>query len=119
MYYHGRGWTPACFCQCSPDRSSLEAQPVSTIIQDLRYAIRILIKNPGFSVIAIVSLALGMGANAAIFSLADALFLRPLPILEPSGVVNISTDTPQNLFSQGSNISYPNYARFSEEVAFV
>jgi len=88
---------------------------VSTIIQDLRFAIRILIKNPGFSLIAIVSLALGIGANAAIFSLADALFLRPLPILEPSGVVNISTDTPQNLFSQGSNISYPNYRDFQEK----
>jgi macrolide transport system ATP-binding/permease protein len=87
---------------------------VSTIIHDLRYAIRILINNPGFSLIAIVSLALGIGANAAIFSLADALFLRPLPILEPSGVVNISTDTPQNLFSQGSNISYPNYRDFQK-----
>ncbi len=54
---------------------------MSTIIQDLRFAIRILIKNPGFSFIAILSLALGIGANAAIFSLADALFLRPLPIL--------------------------------------
>jgi predicted permease len=82
---------------------------VFTIIQDLRFAIRILIKNPGFSVIAILSLALGIGANAAIFSLADALFLRPLPILEPSAVLNISTGTPDSLFSSGSNVSYPNY----------
>jgi predicted permease len=82
---------------------------VFTIIQDLRFAIRILIKNPGFSLIAIVSLALGIGANAAIFSLADALFLRPLPILEPSAVFNISTNTPENPFGNGSNVSYPNY----------
>ena len=88
---------------------------MATIIQDLRFAIRILIKNPGFSLIAIVSLALGIGANAAIFSLADALFLRPLPILEPSAVVNISTNLPANLFAQGSNVSYPNYRDFREK----
>jgi len=88
---------------------------LATIIQDLRFAIRILIKNPGFSLIAIVSLALGIGANAAIFSLADALFLRPLPILEPSAVVNISTNMPANLFAQGSNVSYPNYRDFQEK----
>jgi predicted permease len=80
-----------------------------TIIQDFRFAIRILIKNPGFSLIAILSLALGIGANASIFSLADALFLRPLPILEPSQVLNISTNVPDNSFSNGSNVSYPNY----------
>jgi putative ABC transport system permease protein len=80
-----------------------------TILQDFRFALRILIKNPGFSLIAILSLALGIGANAAIFSLADALFLRPLPILEPSAVLNISTNTPDNPFTTGSNVSYPNY----------
>jgi predicted permease len=93
----------------------MEASALATIIQDLRFAIRILIKNPGFSLIAIVSLALGIGANAAIFSLADALFLRPLPILEPSAVVNISTNQPANLFAQGSNVSYPNYRDFQEK----
>jgi len=93
----------------------MEASALATIIQDLRFAIRILIKNPGFSLIAIVSLALGIGANAAIFSLADALFLRPLPILEPSAVVNISTNQPTNLFAQGSNVSYPNYRDFQEK----
>jgi predicted permease len=87
----------------------MEAQPVFTIIQDIRFAVRILIKNPGFSLIAILSLALGIGANAAIFSLADALFLRPLPILEPSQVLNIGTNTPDNPFGTGSNVSYPNY----------
>ena len=80
-----------------------------TIIQDFRFAVRILIKNPGFSLIAIISLALGIGANAAIFSLADALFLRPLPILEPSAVLNISTNNPTICFWRRSNVSYPNY----------
>jgi len=74
--------------------------------QDIRFAIRILLKNPGFALIATLSLALGIGANSAIFSLADALLLRPLPILAPSDVVNISTQTPDNPFG---GLSYPNY----------
>jgi macrolide transport system ATP-binding/permease protein len=77
-----------------------------TLFQDVRYAIRILIKNPGFTLIAALSLALGIGANSAIFSLADALLLRPLPILEPSSVMDISTSTPDNPFG---SVSYPNF----------
>jgi predicted permease len=77
-----------------------------SIIQDFRFAIRVLLKNPGFTLIAALSLALGIGANSCIFSLADALFLRPLPVLEPSSVVNISTNTVDNPFN---GISYPNF----------
>jgi len=79
---------------------------VFNFYQDIRFAIRILLKNPGFALIAALSLALGIGANSAIFSLADALLLRPLPILAPSDVVNISTQTPDNPFG---GLSYPNY----------
>ena len=74
--------------------------------QDIRLAVRILLRNPGFALIAAFSLALGIGANSAIFSLADALLLRPLPILAPSDVVNLSTETPDNPFT---GLSYPNY----------
>jgi len=63
-------------------------------------------KNPGFTLIAALSLALGIGANSAIFSLADALLLRPLPILEPSSVLDITTNTPDNPFG---GVSYPNF----------
>jgi len=62
------------------------------MLQEIRHALRLLARNPGFTMIAALSLALGIGANSAIFSLADALLLRPLPVLEPSRVVTISTD---------------------------
>src|SRR6266850_1037522 len=57
--------------------------------QDLRYGCRTLIASPGFSIIAILSLAIGIGANCAIFSFADALLLRPLPVARPGDVVTV------------------------------
>jgi putative ABC transport system permease protein len=65
-----------------------------------------LLKSPGFMAIAALSLALAIGVNSAIFSLADALLLRPLPVLAPSSVVTVSTNTPDNPFG---GVSYPDY----------
>jgi putative ABC transport system permease protein len=59
------------------------------MLKDIRQAIRLLAKNPGFTAIAALSLAIGIGANSASFSFADALLLRPLPVYEPSRVVTI------------------------------
>src|SRR5258708_12195044 len=62
--------------------------------QDLRYAVRVLVKAPVVTAVAIVSLALGIGANAAIFSILNALFLRSLPVRAPRQLVAISTIRP-------------------------
>src|ERR1039458_10244371 len=56
-------------------------------VQDVRYALRMMRKNPGFTLVAVISLALGIGVNSAMFSLADALLFRPLSVAHPGDVV--------------------------------
>ncbi|HEX5474001.1 MAG TPA: ABC transporter permease [Vicinamibacterales bacterium] len=76
--------------------------------RDLRHAVRLLRRNPIFTGVAVLSLALGIGANAAIFSLADVLLLRPLPIRDPGSVMTVSTDAPEE-GRLDARLSYPNY----------
>ncbi len=80
--------------------------------QDIRFGLRMLQKNPGFTVIAILTLALGIGANTAIFSVVNGVLLNPLPYPEPDQLVSLSASKPN--FPTGS-ISYPNFLDWQKE----
>ena len=72
------------------------------MIRDLQHGLRVLMKNPGFTVIAVISIAIGVGANAAMFSFADGLVFRPLPVPRASEVVSIvgqARDVPPKSFA--------------------
>ncbi len=85
---------------------------MQTLIQDLRFGARMLLKKPGFTLIAIITLGLGIGANTAIFSLVNTVALRPLPVAEPERIVEV---TPLGRVASIGAFSYPGYKDFRDK----
>jgi predicted permease len=93
---------------------------LETTLQDVRYAWRGLLRSPGFSATAIVSLALAIGANTAIYSIVDAAILRPLPVPEPDRLFTLASpriEAPgSDASGENESFSYPLYLQFREAV---
>jgi predicted permease len=90
-------------------------QGLERLGRDIRFGFRQLIRNPVFSFVAILTLALGIGANTAIFSVVDGILFRPLPLPEPGRLVNVWTDVSERGGPADEWLSWANYRSLEEE----
>ena len=91
----------------SPKAEDKGLSSMDSILKDLRYAVRSLVRYPTFTVVAVLTLALGIGANTAIFTVVNAVLLRPLPYPESERLMEMGRAFPGNVF--GSNLSEPKF----------
>src|SRR6185369_6240120 len=84
------------------------------MLNDIRYGIRSLLKRPGFTILAIITLALGIGANTAIFSVTDKLLVRSLPVKNPEQLVLINSVSVSPHFV-GNAFSYPDFSDYRSQ----
>src|SRR5215469_9710264 len=104
-----------CFSADTPAPHRRSEKIMDTIVQDLRYGVRQLLKSPGFTAVAVVTLALGIGINATMFSMVSAFLLRRPPGREPDRVAVVSGIDPGNGFRPDSaTVSIPNYLAWGE-----
>jgi predicted permease len=100
-----------------PSRAGRGRTFIETVLQDARYGLRSLRRSPGFTAVGVLTLALGIGANTAIFSLVDSLILRPLPIYEPGKIAVLFSawkDAGTN-----TTFSYPDFLEIQEQTSRV
>ena len=92
---------------------------MSTIVQDLRYGLRMLAKNPAFACVAVLTLALGIGANSAIFTIVNAVLLNPLPVKDAAHLAQLDTTDKKTRVTVANatrlGISFPNYQDYGRE----
>src|SRR5215475_7586842 len=81
---------------------------MENLVKDLRYGFRSLLKRPAFTIVAVLTLALGIGINTTVFSLANSIFLRQLPVASPHNLVWLFSD-------RDNPTSYPEYLEYQQQ----
>src|SRR5215471_9571597 len=115
----GLGREPPAACvenrvRGEPMNTSAARSPLDALSQDARYAVRLLARSPGFTVVAVLILALGIGANTSIFSVVSAVLLKPLPFAEPDRLVLLWEQTTSAGLNGHSTVAPANYVDWKE-----